>query len=120
MAILGSHPVIKQIAAPEVIEQHVTEYQEIVTVVLKPVFVVEDAVEAIVRPQFVITEHNEIVVKPHFVVQEEVFTVHKPVIRETTEDIHVTSYNILRKQDWILPAIMGLSAIAHLWSLYAK
>ena len=120
MAVLGSHPVIKQIVAPTVIEQHVIEIQEIVTIVAKPVFVVEEAVESIAKPCFIVHEQNEIVPKPHFIVQEQVFTVHKPIIKETTEDIHVTSYNILRKQDWILPAIMGLSAIAHLWSLYGK
>ena len=65
MAVLGSHPVIKQIVAPTVIEQHVIEINEIVTIVEKPVFVVADAVESIAKPCFIVHEHNEIVPKPH-------------------------------------------------------
>lgn len=100
--------------------------------VSKPTFEVVEFSEAVFKPVYVPQDVSETVVRPVYVVQDQVFPVKKPVyheqtvehlvkvpkIVETVEEIKLTTYNVVYKRDWILPGILAVSAIVHLWSVF--
>ncbi len=120
MAKLGSNlntPRQKIDEVTEIIQKPEFSVELMPETIEKPVYFIDIKEERVEKPVYIEHVQNHIVKVPVYKVQEEIEVVQKPVFVEEIVEKRVTGYSLVLKRDWVLPIIMGISAIAHIWSI---